>query len=47
MFAIAPRELEWYVASGVVITVVWIYLELLARMGDDRRLTTQRRSMTR
>jgi uncharacterized YccA/Bax inhibitor family protein len=31
----ASRELEWHAALGVVITLVWIYLELLALIGDD------------
>ena len=30
----APRSLEWFAALGLVITLVWIYLELLALMSD-------------
>ena len=30
----SPRRLEWYAALGLVITLVWLYLELLALMGE-------------
>ena len=30
----SPRHLEWYAALGLVITLVWLYLELLALMGE-------------
>jgi uncharacterized YccA/Bax inhibitor family protein len=31
----APRYMEWYAALGLVLTLVWLYLELLALMGDE------------
>ena len=31
----APKYMEWYAALGLVLTLVWLYLELLALMGDD------------
>ena len=31
----APRYMEWHAALGLVLTLVWLYLELLALMGDD------------
>jgi uncharacterized YccA/Bax inhibitor family protein len=29
----APRQLEWYAAFGLVITIIWLYLELLRLLG--------------
>jgi uncharacterized YccA/Bax inhibitor family protein len=36
----APKYMEWYGAFGLVVTLVWLYLEilrLLAKLGGDRR----------
>jgi uncharacterized YccA/Bax inhibitor family protein len=33
----APRELEWFAALGLVVTLVWLYLELLRLLGKLRR----------
>ncbi|HMJ77950.1 MAG TPA: Bax inhibitor-1/YccA family protein [Iamia sp.] len=33
----APRELEWFAALGLVVTLVWLYLELLRLLGKIRR----------
>jgi len=30
----APRYMEWYGAFGLVVTLVWLYLELLRMLGD-------------
>ena len=29
----APRKIEWYAAFGLVVTIVWLYLELLRLLG--------------
>jgi uncharacterized YccA/Bax inhibitor family protein len=29
----APRHLEWYAAFGLVVTIIWLYLELLRLLG--------------
>jgi uncharacterized YccA/Bax inhibitor family protein len=31
----APQYMEWYAVLCVVLTLVWLYLELLALMGDE------------
>lgn len=31
----APAYMEWYGAFGLVVTLVWLYLELLQMMGSD------------
>lgn len=33
----APRSAEWYCAFGVVVTLVWLYLEMLRLLGKLRR----------
>ncbi|MHB1420212.1 MAG: Bax inhibitor-1/YccA family protein, partial [Bacillota bacterium] len=33
----APKHLEWYGAFGVVVTMVWLYLELLRLLSKLRR----------
>jgi uncharacterized YccA/Bax inhibitor family protein len=33
----APRQLEWFAALGLVVTLVWLYLELLRLLGKLRR----------
>lgn len=36
----APKYMEWYAAFGLMVTLVWLYLEmvrLLAKLRDDRR----------
>jgi uncharacterized YccA/Bax inhibitor family protein len=32
----APRQLEWFAALGLVVTLVWLYLELLRLLGKLR-----------
>ena len=35
----APRYMEWYGAFGLLVTLIWLYLELLrllARLGSRR-----------
>ena len=33
----APKAAEWYCAFGIVLTLVWLYLELLRLLGKTRR----------
>ena len=33
----APKAAEWYCAFGIVLTLVWLYLELLRLLGKLRR----------
>lgn len=33
----APRYMEWYGAFGLVVTLVWLYLEILRLLGKSRR----------
>ena len=33
----APKAAEWYCAFGIVLTLVWLYLELLRLLGKMRR----------
>lgn len=33
----APKSAEWYCAFGVVVTLVWLYLEMLRLLGKLRR----------
>lgn len=33
----APKSAEWYCAFGVVLTLVWLYLEMLRLLGKLRR----------
>lgn len=33
----APRYMEWYCAFGLMVTLVWLYLELLRLLGNSRR----------
>ncbi len=33
----APRQMEWYGAFGLVVTLVWLYLELLRLLSKLRR----------
>jgi uncharacterized YccA/Bax inhibitor family protein len=36
----APKYMEWYSAFGLMVTLIWLYLEiirLLAKLRDDRR----------
>ena len=30
----APRNMEWYAAFGLVVTIIWLYLELLRLLGQ-------------
>jgi len=32
----APRYLEWYAAFGLLVTLVWLYLEILRLLGNTR-----------
>ena len=32
----APRYMEWYAAFGVLVTLVWLYLELLRLLAKLR-----------
>ena len=32
----APRYLEWYAAFGLMVTIVWLYIELLRLLGKTR-----------
>ena len=29
----APKYMEWYAAFGLMVTVVWLYLEILRLLG--------------
>jgi uncharacterized YccA/Bax inhibitor family protein len=33
----APRYMEWYAAFGLLVTLVWLYLEMLRLLGKLRR----------
>jgi uncharacterized YccA/Bax inhibitor family protein len=33
----APKYMEWYCAFGLMVTLVWLYLELLRLLGNTRR----------
>ena len=33
----APKYMEWYGAFGLLVTLVWLYLELLRLLGNLRR----------
>jgi len=33
----APRYMEWYCAFALMVTLVWLYLELLRLLGNSRR----------
>jgi uncharacterized YccA/Bax inhibitor family protein len=33
----APRYMEWYAAFGLLVTLVWLYLEILRLLGKSRR----------
>jgi uncharacterized YccA/Bax inhibitor family protein len=33
----APAEFEWYAAFGLMVTLVWLYLEILRLLGKSRR----------
>lgn len=33
----APKFMEWYAAFGLMVTLVWLYLELLRLLGNARR----------
>ncbi len=32
----APRHMEWFAALGLVVTLVWLYLELLRLLAKLR-----------
>ncbi len=33
----APKHLEWYAAFGLLVTLVWLYLEMLRLLAKLRR----------
>ena len=33
----APRYMEWYSAFGLLVTLVWLYLEILRLLSKARR----------
>jgi uncharacterized YccA/Bax inhibitor family protein len=33
----APAELEWFAAFGLVVTLIWLYFEILRLLGKLRR----------
>ncbi len=33
----APRNMEWYGAFGLIVTLVWLYLELLRLLSKLQR----------
>jgi uncharacterized YccA/Bax inhibitor family protein len=33
----APKSLEWYGAFGLIVTIVWMYIEMLRLLGKSRR----------
>ncbi|HUO19116.1 MAG TPA: Bax inhibitor-1/YccA family protein, partial [Steroidobacteraceae bacterium] len=32
----APKYMEWYAAFGLIVTLVWLYLEILRLLGRRR-----------
>jgi uncharacterized YccA/Bax inhibitor family protein len=33
----APRYMEWYAAFGLLVTLVWLYMEILRLLAKSRR----------
>ena len=33
----APRYMEWYAAFGLIVTMIWLYLEVLNLLAKTRR----------
>jgi uncharacterized YccA/Bax inhibitor family protein len=33
----APRDMEWFAAFGLLVTLIWLYLEILRLLGKARR----------
>jgi len=33
----APKYVEWYAAFGLMVTLIWLYLEMLRLLGKMRR----------
>jgi uncharacterized YccA/Bax inhibitor family protein len=33
----APKHMEWYAGFGLMVTLVWLYLEILRLLGKLRR----------
>lgn len=33
----APKYMEWYAAFGILVTLVWLYLEILRLLGKSRK----------
>lgn len=34
---VAPKYMEWYAGFGLLVTLVWLYLEILKALGKSRR----------
>jgi uncharacterized YccA/Bax inhibitor family protein len=32
-----PKFMEWYAAYGLMVTLIWLYIELLRLLGKSRR----------
>ena len=32
----APKYMEWYASFGLLVTLVWLYLEILRMLGKSR-----------
>ena len=32
----APKFMEWYAAFGLMVTLIWLYLEILKLLGKSR-----------
>jgi len=33
----APKYMEWYAAFGLMVTLIWLYLEMLRLLSKTRR----------
>jgi uncharacterized YccA/Bax inhibitor family protein len=31
-----PNQLEWYAAFGLMVTIIWLYIEILRLLGKTR-----------
>ena len=34
---VAPKYMEWYAGFGLLVTLVWLYWEILKALGKSRR----------
>ncbi len=32
----APKYMEWYAAFGLMVTIIWMYIEILRLLGKTR-----------